>query len=86
MPKYVVQYARIEHHVYVLEVLADDAEHARQVAKNEFTGDEESKLVHAEEFILQVEEAEDKHHPDCPAFDGFGCRCDELNKEKTNED
>lgn len=19
-----------------------------------------------------------KHHPDCPAKDGFGCRCDEL--------
>jgi len=83
MPKYVVQYARIEHHVYLLEVFADDAEHARQVAKDEFTGDEESKIVHAEEFILQVEDAEDKHHPDCPAFDGFGCRCEELNKEIT---
>ena len=58
MKKYQVQYARIEHHVYVLEVLADDAEHARQVAKQEFTGDEDSKLVHAEEFILQVEETE----------------------------
>jgi hypothetical protein len=58
MKKYQVQYARIEHHVYILEVLADDAEHARQVAKQEFTGDEDSKLAHAEEFILQVEIAE----------------------------
>jgi len=56
MKKYQVQYARIEHHVYVLEVLADDEEHAKQVAKEEYTGDEDSKLVHAEEFILQVEE------------------------------
>jgi len=22
-----------------------------------------------------------KHDPNCPACDGFGCRCDELNKE-----
>ena len=22
--------------------------------------------------------AEDPHHPDCPACDGFGCRCEEL--------
>jgi hypothetical protein len=38
-------------------------------------------VVHAEEFINQVDELEDKHHPDCPAFDNFGCRCEELNKE-----
>tara|TARA_R110000868_G_scaffold258541_2_gene516073 strand:- start:208 stop:399 length:192 start_codon:yes stop_codon:yes gene_type:complete len=54
MKKYQVQYARIEHRVYILEVLANDEQHARQVAKNEFTGDEDSKLVHAEEFILEV--------------------------------
>jgi uncharacterized protein YheU (UPF0270 family) len=24
-----------------------------------------------------------KHDPNCPACDGFGCRCDELNKETT---
>jgi hypothetical protein len=56
MKKYQVQYARIEHHVYLLEVLAEDEEQARQVAKEEFTGDEDSKLVHAEEFILRTEE------------------------------
>jgi hypothetical protein len=59
MKKFKVQYARIEHHVYLLEVLADDEEHARQVAKQEFTGDEDSRLVHAEEFVLQVKENND---------------------------
>jgi len=24
---------------------------------------------------------EDPHHPDCPAFDGFGCRCEEIERE-----
>ena len=24
-----------------------------------------------------------KHHKDCPAVDGFGCRCDELRTERT---
>lgn len=81
MPKYKVQYARIEHQVYFLEVNANDEEHAREIASDEFTGDEDFKVVHAEEFVLQVEDAEDNHHPDCSAFDGFGCRCDELNKE-----
>lgn len=80
MPKFKVQYARIEHHVYFLEVHADDEQHARQVARDEFTGDEDFKVVHAEEFVLQVDDAEDKHHTDCPAFDNFGCRCEELNE------
>jgi len=81
MPKYKVQYARIEHQVYFLEVHADDEEHASQVARDEFTGDEDFKVVHAEEFILQVDDVENPHHPDCPAFSWFGCLCDELNKE-----
>jgi len=81
MPKYKVQYARIEHQVYFLEVHADDEDHARKVAEDEFTGVEDFKVVHAEEFVLQVDDAEDEHHPDCPAFDNFGCRCEELNKE-----
>jgi len=56
MKKFKVQYARIEHYVYLLEVFANDEEHARQVAKEEFTGDEDSRLVHAEEFVLHTEE------------------------------
>ncbi len=56
MKKFKVQYARIEHHVYLLEVLADDEEHAKKVARQEFTGDENSRLVHAEEFVLHTEE------------------------------
>ena len=79
--KYLVQYVRIEHQVYQLEVEAKSRVEAEDVARDEFTGDEEFKVVHAEEFIMQVDELEDEHHPDCPAFDNFGCRCDELNKE-----
>ena len=54
--KYEVQYARIEHHVYLLEVEAKNEEHARKLAREQFTGDEEYKVVHAEEFINQVDE------------------------------
>lgn len=78
--KYLVHYVRIEHYVYRLEVEAHSIDHAKDIAKEQFTGDEEYKVVHAEEFINEVEELEDKHHPDCPAFDNFGCRCEELNK------
>lgn len=56
MKKYTVQYVRIEHQVYFLEVEAEDKEHAESVAANEFTGSEDYKVVHAEEFINQVDE------------------------------
>jgi hypothetical protein len=32
------------------------------------------------ESVNQVDELEDKHHPLCTAHDGFGCRCEELEK------
>ena len=76
--KYRVHYVRIEHQVYLLEVEADSPEHAEEVAEHEFSGSENYQVVHAEEFINQVDELEDKHHADCPAIDGFGCRCNEL--------
>ena len=25
----------------------------------------------------------DPHHPDCPAFDGFGCRCEEIERNES---
>jgi hypothetical protein len=78
--KYLVHYVRIEHQVYLLEVEANSKDEAEDIAEEEFTGSEKYEVVHAEEFINQVDELEDKHHPDCPAFDNFGCRCDELNK------
>ena len=82
MKKFDIQYARIEHHVYMFEVEAENEEQAREVARKQFTGDEHCRTVHAEEFVHQVDEIGDIHHADCPAFDGFGCRCDQLNKEE----
>ena len=29
-------------------------------------------------YDMLVQSAEAPHHPDCPATDGMGCRCDEL--------
>jgi hypothetical protein len=54
--KYQVQLARIEHHVYLIEVDAENEEQARSAAREQFTGDEDYKIVHAEEFINQVDE------------------------------
>ena len=48
MKKYEVQYARIEHQVYLLEVEAEDEEQACELAREQFTGDEEFRVVHAE--------------------------------------
>jgi hypothetical protein len=59
MKKFDVQYARIEHQVYLLEVEAENEEQARELARKQFTGDEEYKVVHAEEFINQVNEIEE---------------------------
>lgn len=59
MKKFDVQYARIEHYVYLLEVEAEDEEQARELAREQFTGDEDYKVVHAEEFINQVNEIEE---------------------------
>ena len=56
MKKYEVQYVRIEHQVYFLEVEAEDEDHAEDVASEEFTGSENYKVVHAEEFIQDVKE------------------------------
>lgn len=59
MKKYEVQYVRIEHQVYFLEVEAEDEEHAEDVASEEFTGSENYKVVHAEEFIQEVKEKQE---------------------------
>lgn len=75
MPKYKVQYARIEHQVYFLEVHANDEEHAREIARDEFTGDEDFKVVHAEEFVLEVEVAENDHPED---YENLKSKAEEL--------
>jgi hypothetical protein len=56
MKKYEVQLARIEHHVYLIEVDAENEEQAQELALEQFTGDEEYRIVHAEEFINGIEE------------------------------
>ena len=58
MKKFDVQYARIEHQVYFLEVDAETEEQARELARQQFTGDEDYRVVHAEEFINQIDEIE----------------------------
>jgi len=59
MKKYEVQYVRVEHQVYFLEVEAEDEDHAEDVASEEFTGSENYKVVHAEEFIQEVKEKQE---------------------------
>lgn len=56
MKKYTVQYVRIEHQVYTLEVEAEDADEAEEIARENFDGSEEYKVVHAEEFVQDIEE------------------------------
>jgi hypothetical protein len=58
MKKFIVQYARIEHFIYLLDIEAETEEQARELARLEFTGDEDYKIVHAEEFVLNVMEVE----------------------------
>jgi hypothetical protein len=58
MKTFLVQYVRIEHQVYFLEVQAEDEDHAEDVAHEEFEGTEPYKVVHAEEFIQDVKEKE----------------------------
>jgi hypothetical protein len=58
MKKYQVQYARVEHQIYYLEVEAEDPDEAEEIAREEFEGTEPYKVVHAEEFIQDVKELE----------------------------
>ena len=52
--KYQVQYVRIEHQIYTLEVEADSPEEAEDIAEEEFSGSENYNVVHAEEYIQSV--------------------------------
>ena len=58
MNKYQVHYVRIEHQVYLIEVCAENEKQAEQIASEQFTGSENYNVVHAEEFINQVDEIE----------------------------
>ena len=57
--KYLVHYVRIEHQVYRLEVEANSPEEAEDIAEEEFSGSENYEVVHAEEFINQVDQIEE---------------------------
>jgi len=52
--KYQVQYVRIEHQIYTLEVEADSPEEAEDIAEEEFSGSENYNVIHAEEYIQNV--------------------------------
>ena len=56
MKKFKVPYVRIEHQVYFLEIEAEDEEQAEELARETFDGSEPYKVVHAEEFIQDIEE------------------------------
>jgi hypothetical protein len=56
MKKFKVPYVRIEHQVYFLEVEAEDEESAEEIAREAFDGSEPYTVVHAEEFIQDIEE------------------------------
>jgi hypothetical protein len=59
MSRFVVSLARIEHHVYQLEVEASNREEAEELALETWDDDDEAfthlGCVHAEEFINDVE-------------------------------
>jgi hypothetical protein len=52
--KYQVQYVRIEHQMYLIEVEAGSREEAEEKVEDEFMGDEPYKVVHAEENVHDV--------------------------------
>jgi hypothetical protein len=59
--KYQVHYVRIEHQLYLIEVEADSADEAEEKAEEVFCNDglsdyDNYEVVHAEEFVNQVEE------------------------------
>lgn len=52
--KYQVQYVRIENHLYLIEVEAENEKEAEKKASEEFSGSENYEVVHAEEFVRDV--------------------------------
>jgi hypothetical protein len=60
MKTYQVQYVRIEHQVYFLEIEAESEDEAEEIAEDEFDGSGDYKVVHAEEFIQEVKEKKDQ--------------------------
>ena len=55
MAKFRVQYVRIEHHLYQLDIDADNATQAEDIARETFDGSEPRQCVHGEEYVHDVE-------------------------------
>ena len=72
MKKYGVTMARTEYLTQYIEIEADNEEAAIDKAWDQSGF---WQRVEAEEFTNGVEEL---HPVDCPAVDGFGCRCGEA--------
>ena len=56
MKKFTVQYVRIKHQVYFMEIEAENEDDAEEKAEDQFDGSGDYKVVHAEEFIQDVKE------------------------------
>lgn len=56
MKKFTVQYVRIEHQVYFMEIEAENEDDAEEKAHDQFDGSGDYKVVHSEEFIQDVKE------------------------------
>jgi hypothetical protein len=56
MKKFKVPYVRIEHQVTFFEVEAEDEIQAEEMVREIHTGLENYEVVHAEEFIQDIEE------------------------------
>jgi len=60
MNRFIVSLCRVEHHIYQLEVEADTAEQAHDIAVETWDNDDEAfthfGVVHAEDFIEDVKE------------------------------
>jgi hypothetical protein len=56
MKKFKVPYVRIEHQVTFFEIEAEDEIQAEEIAREIHTGLENYEVVHAEEFIQDIEE------------------------------
>jgi hypothetical protein len=56
MKKFKVPYVRIEHQVTFFEIEAEDEESAEEIARASFDGSDSYTVVHAEEFIQDIEE------------------------------
>ena len=78
-------FAKMTTYLYV-HVDADYAVDAIAIAKDidggEFIPLNQGIVAEGDWQILDAQ-LELDHHPDCPAVDGFGCRCTEIEEENT---